>query len=134
MAAKHALWLNRTLFISPYCIALCTSEKDFHLELKRMKLPPHAWPPFLATNHANATTHWFEAPSGHKPAIIVCMAEVKGIEPEQYYSMLVHEAVHVFQKVCDRIGEDHPSAEFEAYSIQAISQELMYAWKNRKRK
>lgn len=134
MAAKHALWLNRALMLSPYCIALCTNEKDFYLELKRMKLPQHRWPPFLSTDHANATAHWFDAPSGHKPAVIVCMPETKGIEPEQYYAMLVHEAVHIFQLVCEYIGETSPSKEFEAYSIQAISQELMYAWKNRKKK
>lgn len=103
------------------------------MELKRMKLPQHMWPPFLSTDHSNATTHWFEAPAGHKPAAIVCMPERKGIEIEQYYSMLVHEAVHIFQSVCEYIGESGPSAEFEAYSIQAISQELMYAWKNRKK-
>lgn len=99
-----------------------------------MKLPPHTWPPFLQTSHSGATTHWWDAPKGHKPCVIVCMAQMKGAELEQYYSLLVHEAVHIFQRVCDYIGEDKPSDEFEAYSIQAISQELMYAWKNRKRK
>lgn len=62
------------------------------------------------------------------------MAQMKGAGLEQYYSLLVHEAVHIFQRVCNYIGEDKPSDEFEAYCIQAISQELMYAWKNRKRK
>lgn len=114
-------------------MALCTNEKDFYAELKRLKLPQHQWPKFLQHDHAGATTHWFTAPAGHKPCIIVCMAAVKRIEPEQYYAMLVHEAVHVFQRVCEHIGEDSPSDEFEAYSIQAISQELMYAWKNRKK-
>lgn len=132
--ASKAQWLRRDLFTSPYCIGLCTSEADFYAELKRMKLPQHKWPSFLSTDHASATAHWFSAPVGHRPCIIVCIPERKNIEAEQYYSLLVHEAVHIFQKVCDYIGEDHPSAEFEAYSIQAISQELMYAWKNRKRK
>ena len=41
------------------------------------------------------------------------------------YSILVHEAVHVWQAYIDHIGETKPSEEFMAYSIQAISKELM---------
>jgi hypothetical protein len=42
--------------------------------------------------------------------------------------MLVHEAVHVWQFHCENIGEREPSIEFEAYSIQAVSQFLMEAY------
>ena len=37
----------------------------------------------------------------------------------------MHEAVHIFQRWCDDRGEHTPSHEFQAYSIQWISQELM---------
>lgn len=41
-------------------------------------------------------------------------------------SIIEHEAVHVFQNMCAAIGEDAPSAEFEAYSIQQIIRNLLF--------
>lgn len=42
----------------------------------------------------------------------------------EVYGLLLHEAVHVWQKVRRLMGEREPSTEFEAYSIQAIAQDL----------
>jgi hypothetical protein len=42
----------------------------------------------------------------------------------EIYGLLLHEAVHVWQKVKKLMGEKEPSSEFEAYSIQAIAQDL----------
>lgn len=42
----------------------------------------------------------------------------------EIYGLLLHEAVHVWQKVRKLMGEKEPSSEFEAYSIQAIAQDL----------
>lgn len=43
---------------------------------------------------------------------------------QQVHAMLLHEAVHVWQHIRERMGEDTPSSEFEAYSIQRIAQDL----------
>lgn len=43
--------------------------------------------------------------------------------------MLTHEAVHIWQEIKLQLGEKEPSYEFEAYSIQNISQNLMEAYK-----
>lgn len=48
--------------------------------------------------------------------------------------LMAHEAVHVFQHICDDMGENSPSHEFQAYSIQFIFQQLMAAFKLSKRK
>lgn len=42
----------------------------------------------------------------------------------EIYGLLLHEAVHIWQKVKKLMGEKEPSSEFEAYSIQAIAQDL----------
>lgn len=42
----------------------------------------------------------------------------------QIHGLLLHEAVHVWQETREKMGENNPSPEFEAYSIQAIAQDL----------
>jgi hypothetical protein len=41
--------------------------------------------------------------------------------------LLVHEATHACQHIRECIGEKEPSSEFEAYSMQAITQGLLAA-------
>lgn len=55
---------------------------------------------------------------------IVQLGDVSGWELIQIHSLLLHEAVHVWQKVRFLMGESSPSSEFEAYSIQRIAQDL----------
>lgn len=42
----------------------------------------------------------------------------------EIHGLLLHEAVHVWQRIKKRMGESNPSTEFEAYSIQSIAQDL----------
>ncbi|MBJ9481174.1 hypothetical protein [Acinetobacter baumannii] len=42
----------------------------------------------------------------------------------QVHGLLLHEAVHIWQEAALVMGEENPSIEFEAYSIQAIAQDL----------
>lgn len=42
----------------------------------------------------------------------------------EIYGLLLHEAVHIWQKIKKLMGEKKPSVEFEAYSIQCIAQDL----------
>lgn len=41
-------------------------------------------------------------------------------------SLLCHESIHIWQEIKLLMGEEKPSAEFEAYSIQLIFQDLLY--------
>ncbi len=56
--------------------------------------------------------------------VIVQIGETAGKDQLQVYGLLLHEAVHIWQIVKRRMGEREPSVEFEAYSIQAIAQDL----------
>jgi hypothetical protein len=106
---------------------LCLSEKDFNKEMKRMNVPSYQWPRWVSDG-ANATTHFLEHPDGGKAAI-VCLGEVsKDLTGVQVASLLVHEAVHIWQEHCDGLGEKEPGSESEAYAIQSISQRLMEAY------
>jgi hypothetical protein len=53
---------------------------------------------------------------------------------EMVIDVLVHEAVHVFQEACEVAGEDTPSSEFQAYSIQHIFSNLYQEYKKAARK
>lgn len=128
---KGLPWLRRDLTTCAYYYCLRLSEKDFHSELRRLKVPVHSWPRFLENNHKGATVHYLEHKSGRRLAI-VCLdrktaAKYSGI---QIASMLVHEAVHIWQLHAAAIGShnDHGDEE-EAYAIQAITQELLTSFK-----
>lgn len=55
---------------------------------------------------------------------VVQLGETSERKLIEIYGLLLHEAVHVWQKVKKLMGEKEPSSEFEAYSIQAIAQDL----------
>ena len=40
-------------------------------------------------------------------------------------ALICHEAVHVWQEIRDAMGEESPSVEFEAYSIQKVFFDLL---------
>lgn len=117
-------WLDRDLVVGPF-LGLATSEAAFHRAMKHCKIPRQDWPKWVSDN-ADATMHTLQNPDGK----MVCVVSIKacGQSPIQIAAILVHEAVHVFQEHCARIGEHHPSSEFEAYSIQSIAQRLMQAY------
>jgi len=71
----------------------------------------------------SAMVHYFENHEGSEVAF-VCMYEWQGKARESVYALLVHEAVHIWQRMCEIMGEREPSSEFEAYCVQAISQRL----------
>lgn len=47
--------------------------------------------------------------------------------------LAIHESVHAFQNLCESIGEENPSSEFEAYYTQSISEFVIRAcWEFKK--
>lgn len=55
---------------------------------------------------------------------VVQLGDTSGRDLIEVYGLLLHEAVHIWQRVKKLMGEREPSTEFEAYSIQAIAQDL----------
>lgn len=120
-------WLDRTL-VEGMFVTLCLSQEEFSKELKRLGIQEYV--DYLSTSHANATAHFLTSGIGRKCAI-VCLGDTSKVTPIQVASMLVHEAVHIFDEFCEGIGERSPSSEFKAYSIQSISQGLMLEYARR---
>lgn len=121
------MWLNPSLWDCACPFTLAASERKFRSILKEMGVERQHWPQFMKTDRANATTHFFEGGGQH--TAVVCIAppgdEISSI---QVASLLVHEAVHIWQHHRDLVGEKTPGTESEAYAIQAIAQRLMHEY------
>lgn len=116
----RAAWCDRNLIKSPVYYTIATSEKIMQRELKRLKVPDKFE---HVSSGSDATTQSFTDETG-KQISIVCFYDHKSNPDLLNLSLIVHEAVHIWQKIRDSMGEKEPSAEFEAYSVQMISQEL----------
>ena len=121
-------WCSRSMIDGPY-FALCTTEKDFHKAMKKMGIPVTDWPQHWHSPGANATTQYLDNSKGQL-CCIVCMPtpDPNKVSPAQIVALLAHEAVHIKQRFMHWIGEDKPSDEFEAYTVQNIVQELVLAY------
>ena len=119
-------WLERSLIVGPYLV-LCLTPKQFvraGKDLER-RVSPKKW---QKTDHAHATLHTWKGRNGL--ACVVCLRPpAKGISIEQIAGLLAHEATHVWQYYREWIGENEPSKEFEAYSVQAITQRLFESYR-----
>lgn len=115
-------WAGSELIQCPLRYGLCLDKGSFSSEMRRLKIKGP--PPWISNAHSHATTHYFDDNDGSLIAI-VCMDPGKDWTAVGTAGMLVHEAVHVWQTMADRMGETNPSREFEAYSIQQISLELL---------
>ncbi len=112
----------RDLIEGPY-LCLCTSQQQFDRVMRKFKLPSREY----LNPGADATCHHLN--NGHNELVCVVCVEPASRDPVAVCALLVHEAVHVFQEWCITRGEHAPSREFEAYSIQSISQRLMAAYR-----
>lgn len=117
-------WCNRSISVLDSYVGLVLTEEQFRNELEWFQVP---WREWLKTPQADATTHFMKSKKGTSVTII-CIRIKPEMGPLEIAGLLVHEAVHVFQRHCEFIGEDSPSLEYEAYAIQHISQQLMNAY------
>lgn len=131
---KGVKWVKRDLVTSPLSIGLCQSEKDFKKELKRLKIPLHECDPWIPEDKDGKVWEFKQVNKCHNECCIVCIRVNKKRTPTEIVGLIVHEAVHVWQAVKDLLGERYPSTEFEAYSIQAIAQRLILAYKHKEKK
>lgn len=123
-------WLGRSVIQSPY-LTFCDSEKEFKQVVKHLKYstPVPDW------CGDGGKMHTFEK-SGSMPTCVVCVTpDIYKRELGSAIGLLIHEAVHVYQAMLSYMRESHPSKEFEAYSVQTISQQLIWEFlRRRKRK
>jgi hypothetical protein len=81
---------------------------------------------FLDTSADALVTH-YENDKG-KYLCVVQIGDTSEFSLVQVHGLLLHESVHVWQKLRNVMCEDCPSIEFEAYSIQRIALDLFEAF------
>lgn len=116
---SKVIWCNRGQF--PVYFGFCPDKKAWNREMKKMGVSGCEIPE--SDGHCST----FES-NGKICAIVTIGSQVDGKDSNGIVGLIVHEAVHVFQHIVETIGEKSPSSEFEAYSIQFISQELITAY------
>lgn len=122
----HIKWIDRDLITSPYCIGLCQSERNFIKEMQRLKVKDI---PEWIGEGKDATVHYVTDNKSRGKCCIVCIRERPDTTPSEVIGLIVHEATHCFQWICQDMNEKEPSSEFEAYAIQGISQKLIQEYK-----
>lgn len=100
-----------------YVYYLATTEKAFKAVLRKHKIYDSSYMP---TGALACCTIYEE-----QGIAVVCLKEDIWATNEEIYSLLVHEAVHLWQAHCRWLGEDKPGDETEAYAIQKIAGELI---------
>lgn len=120
-------WLERDTVYAPYTL-LCLSEKEYRKAVKYCQVRDPA--PWIDEGRQVACVHTWER--GGSLVCVVCLDPPKSYDGISIAATLVHEAVHIFQRLCESIGEDNPSREFEAYSIERIFERLAREYARRK--
>ena len=113
--------------IFDYEYAFCPSEKEwvkYWKQVKRKTIPNYL--------QSDARCTFFETVSdGYtKFRAIVTVAEHLSNSPLEIVALLAHEAVHIKQDICEHMGERNISSEMEAYLVQVVLQDLLYAYKD----
>ena len=126
----RVVWCDRGWMPTYY--GFCPSEKAWRREMKRLAANDGMDVERVPYPTADARATSLEA-DGKRLLYIVTVSERLNDQiandPAALCCLMVHEAVHVWQGIREHIGEKSPSIEFEAYSIQAITLNLVDAFK-----
>ena len=119
-------YLDNSLIIGWTRYALCMDEAEYLREMKRLRIKD---PTAFLLEGKPATTHFFSLKDGNgEGTAIVCIRPSPEQDSIAIATLLVHEAVHIWQCECEGMGEGSPGDGIEAYSIQRISSNLMRAY------
>jgi hypothetical protein len=122
MKSDRVVWLERGW--QPVAIGFCPSPAAWDREIKRLN-GDQPWPE--SANKGGYTLLGTNDKTGCS-TILVCVGNGAERDALEVILTLLHEAVHVWQFVCQTIGEHHPGIEMEAYGIEGITRGLIEAY------
>lgn len=125
-AHNKVIWCDSAWF--PFYYGFCPNEKAWAAQMRNMKIKNAPYP-----TSVGACTQ-FIRDNGDLIVLVTIRDNVhKHFSKIGILGFLTHEATHVWQNMIDKMGEQGPSREFEAYAIQNISLELWRAFLNTRR-
>lgn len=101
-------------FESPFghiVYTLCTTKK----QIKKAGFE-------VTDSDACGNTTFYTNEKGTAAIVLICKNKHSLIDN---HALVAHEAVHIWQEIKLLMGEKEPSSEFEAYSIQEITRDLL---------
>ena len=120
--ADRVIWVDRGW--QPVAIGFCPSKTAWEREARRLNFVD-SYPE--AANRGGHTSRMVNDKTGEAVIIVAVFAGAER-DAHEVIMTIVHEAVHVWQFICQHIGEDSPGIEMEAYGIEQISRLLIEAW------
>ncbi len=113
----------------PVHYGFCSDEAAWRRTMRHHKIDKESeYPP------DDGNTSLLESIDGGDPIILVTLNKSMDKAPIiNAISLIVHEAMHVWRRIREVIGEHDPSKEFEAYAIQNITAQLLRAYNDTRR-
>lgn len=78
----------------------------------------------ISLGSGNASTNFII--DEHGQSLIIVYMPYTDVPLISQQGLIIHEGVHIWQEIRLLMNEKEPSSEFEAYSIQTISQSLLH--------
>jgi hypothetical protein len=118
------MWIDRSLLQGPR-VAVVTSQRQYLAVLRSIdyKEPDEFCPARML-----ACVHSFEAAGELVCVVGINLPRTRAMDSIDVAALLVHEAVHVWQRTRDAIGADGVGRELEAYAVQNIAAGIMRAY------
>lgn len=120
---KYVRWCDSGWF--PFNYGMVKNRKDFKKCLDAIGVKKH--PVTDGEMDGQGVVAHVNQFRDHNDNLLLLVLVEPGFE-DRIRDVLVHEAVHIWQAMCEEIREESPSEEFEAYSIQAITRSLWAAY------
>jgi hypothetical protein len=106
---SKVIWIDKGW--QPVYVGFCPNKKAWDTEMKKFGVDdPPEYP-----DSDGRTTIFVNDKSGDS-MILVTLNYDENRELLEVIGLIAHEATHVFDYICEMIGEDEPSKEFKAYS------------------
>lgn len=113
----------------PVEVGYVPNAKAWEAALIRLDLPAEPYP-----TTDGRCVGWENVGPNRKDIILITVGErAKVHSVAQVAGIIAHECAHAWQHIRKIIGEKEPSAEFEAYAIQAMVQGVMFAHQKKRR-
>ena len=119
----------------PFTLRFCESQAQWNREVKNICIDKDAWKRRWVNEGANATAFILVGKNGTVSFIIsIDRQRIKKLRGSLQAAIAAHEAVHVFDWMMEKIGENPPrGSELSAYQIQEITEwTLRHMWKVKK--